>query len=443
MLALLGLGVEAVRPVGWSLDVALLLAGVVDCLRTPSPRRLGVARRLPDRVGLTQDLERVVEVEPGLAEGLRLEVREAFPAEFQVTARTHAGEVGAAPEPGDPTGGPDSVRLGATDRRDGTTRLVRTYRGYRRGRHELGDLRLRLTGPLGLVQRQARLFGSQAVDVEPALLNLDSILKLAASERWQDLGVRRLRRRGGLTEFESLRDYVQGDDPRLVDWKAFARKGRPIVREYQEERGQELILLVDAGRRMGATTTLDARRGWTKLDHALDAALELAAVALQAGDRVGIAVFDRRLRVYVPPARGGRQFAKLREAVSAEPVSSLETDLARTLREVSVLHRRRATLVILSDVADPLTVPLQASALASGSRRHKLILATLDDPSLREVADGRLAARAAERAAAFALEEERRVALATLRRRGARVLDALPADSAGVLLTAWLEARRG
>lgn len=420
----------------------LLLAVLVDLARTPSPRRLAVARRLPERVGLTEDLERVVEVEPGAADGLLLELREAFPAEFEVARRTLPGDPRAEPAAGDPTGGPDEARLGASSERGGVTRLARTYRGHRRGRHELGDLRLRLTGPLGLIQRQARLYGRAAVDVEPALMNLDTILALAASERWQDLGVRRLRRHGGLTEFESLRDYVQGDDPRLVDWKAFARKGRPIVREYQEERGQELILLVDAGRRMGATTTLDARRGWTKLDHALDAALELGAVALQAGDRVGIAVFDRRLRGYVPPARGGRQFAKLREAVSAEEVSSQETDLARALREVSVLHRRRATIVILSDVADPLTVPLQATALASGSRRHKLILATLDDPALREVAEGRLSARPAERAAALALEEERRVALAALRRRGAQVLDALPADSAAVLLTAWLEARR-
>ena len=117
-----------------------------------------------------------------------------------------------------------------------------------------------------------------------------------------------------MTEFESLRDHVIGDDVRLVDWKAFAKRGRPIVRQFQEERGQELILLVDCGRRMAATPAEELPRargarvgvsaGATKLDHALDAALEMAAVALQEGDRVGMMAFDREPRVWVAPARG-------------------------------------------------------------------------------------------------------------------------------------------
>lgn len=441
----MGVVLARVRPLLWALDVAFVLALLVDFVRTPSPKLLQVGRSLPERAGLTTEFSRVVEIAPGVADGLHVELREEFSEHFEVVARTVDGVRGTDPASEDPTGGPDSAWLGESETRAdrGATRLVRVYRSHLRGVQQIGSLRLRLTGPLGLVQRQAPLHGSQRISIEPALANLDAILKLAASERWHDLGVRNLRRRGGLSEFESLRDYVQGDDPRLVDWKAFARKGRPIVREYQEERGQELIILVDAGRRMAATTATDERRGWTKLDHALDGALELAAVALQAGDRVGIAVFDHRLRCYIPPTKGQRQFGKLREAVFDELPSTLETDLARALREVSVLHRRRATLVVISDVADPLTVPLQRAALSAGSRRHSLIFASLDDPSMREVLEGRSDARDAERAAAFALEQERHVALAGLRRSGARVLDTLPAESAGTLLTAWLDARRG
>jgi uncharacterized protein (DUF58 family) len=428
--------VEGLRPLLLVLDLVFILACLVDFWRIPSPKRLSIGRSLPERAGLSVEFDRVVEIEGGLAAGLEVEVREVFSPHFQVVARTAPSGFPASPATDDPTGGPDRLRL-----REGKTRVVRRYLSTVRGVAELGDLRLRLTGALGLIQRQGRFFASQSISIEPALSGLARTLRLAASERWHDLGVRRLRRKGGLTEFESLRDYVHGDDPRLIDWKAFARRGRPIVRDYREERGQELIVLVDGGRRMGATTATGAARGWTKLDHALDAALELCAVALQAGDRVGIAVFDRTLRGYVPPAKGNRQLGRLRETVSHALPRPLESDLARILREISVLHRRRATLVILSDVADPLSVDRQCRALGSGSKRHRIVLATLDDPSLRAVVDGSEPADPAERAEAFALDEERRVARAMLRRTGVRVLDTLPAESAGPLLAAWLDAR--
>jgi uncharacterized protein (DUF58 family) len=420
----------------------LVFAVVFDFLRTPSPRSLVVARRAPERVGLGHAFERVVQVRSDAAGGLELELREEFASSFEVVGRTLDG-VSAPPVMGDPTGGPDVARLD-----DEVTRLVRSYRPRLRGMRKLGALRLRLRGPLGLVRRQASLYGTQSIAIDPPLAGLDRILRLAASERWQDLGVRRLARRGGLTEFESLREYVQGDDLHLVDWKAFARRGSPIVREYQEERGQELIVLLDGGRRMGATCGVGDQWGWCKLDHAIDTGLQLAAVALQAGDRVGVAVFDRGLRTYVPPRKGSRQLGRLKESVFGELPTSEESDLARALRELAVRHRRRALVLIVSDVADPLSIEHQRRALSAGSRRHQLVLATLDDPALRAVLEGPamsagVSAPPAERAVAFAMERERREALGRLSRSGAQVLNTLPAEAAGPLLGAWLDARRG
>jgi len=433
-------------------DGLVVLACLFDWLATPAPGGLAVARRLPERAGLSADFERVLLVEVGRAGGLALEVREEFSEALEVRAITRR-EGGASaepsapdlgdpdlvdPDPGDPTGGPDRLRLPAS----GTAEVRRVYRSSRRGWSFLGHMRLRLCGPLGLVQRQARLAGRGEIAIEPPLANLSSTLRLAASERWRDLGVRRLRRRGGLTEFESLREYVHGDDLRLVDWKAFARRGRPMVREYQEEHGQELILLVDCGRRMGATAVLGPGRGWTKLDFALDAALQLAAVALSKGDRVGILTFDAGVRAFVPPARGALQLARLKQAVFGEQASARESDTTRALREVGVRHRRRATLVVLSDVADPLSTEAQVRALETGARHHRVVFAGLDDPELRAVAEGRLEARAGVRAEALQLARERARGLAVLRRSGARVLDALPAEAAAPLLAAWLDLRR-
>ena len=501
---------------------------------------------------------------------LRAEVRGATGDSPDVASRTKSElpRGFAAPDAEDPSGGPDVTIVPSS----GPIDLVRVYRSARRGVHELGDMRLRLRGSLGLVARQSRLRGAQRVHIEPPLLNLKRTLMLSASERWRDLGLRHLRRRGGMMEFESLRDHVQGDDPRLVDWKAFAKRGKPIVRQFQEERGQEMILVVDCGRRMSATTesgaepvasmrddasgkhradvevsgkprtgghgsvevrtggdgssklrtgddasvaqrtgidasgehrmdgdafggrrssdesddhrtagdatgdrrtardasaehrsggdaagehrasgaALDPRRkwkprpvtGWTKLDHALDTGLQIAAVALQRGDRVGAMAFDSKVRAFVTPMRGSRQLERLRDALFALEASPLESDLERALRELALRHRRRALVLILSDVADPLSIERQRAALATGSRRHKILFATLDDPSLRAAAEGCTPVSAAVRAAACELQEERRQSLRRLARAGARVLDALPAEAAAPLLAAWLEARR-
>jgi uncharacterized protein (DUF58 family) len=424
-LSVLAVWMPALRHLVLGADALLVLLFVADFWATPRPDALSITRRLPERVGLSQPFTRNLHVEPdaaGRARGLELEV-------FEQVSEALELDRGAS-------------RFSARIPAAGILELPATYRGTRRGRSWLGQLRLRLTGPLGLVRRQARLAGRSTLRIQPALLQLSNTLALAASERWRDLGVRRLRRRGGLTEFESLREYVPGDDVRMVDWKATARRGRPIVRELQEERGQELILMVDCGRRMAAPGTAGDHSGWTKLDHALDAALQIAAVALQEGDRVGILAFDARVLTFVPPARGRGQFARLERAVFDRLPARVESDIEGALREVAVRHRRRAMLILISDVADPLSVEMQGRALAAGARHHRILFASLDDPDLRLVAEGEVAAEPRMRAAARALDLDRRQSLARLRRYGAQVVDALPAEGAGPVLAAWLDARR-
>lgn len=445
------------------LDLVFAATVVLDFLHTPRPDRLDVRRRLPARAGLGLDFVRTTRIDIGEefgAAGLRIELDEEFSSAFQVRARTWSVpgaqfERGVDSPPGtvvpladDPSGGPDGTILPAR----GPIDLVRVYRSNLRGLHGVSDMRVRLTSRLGLVQRSARLAGEKTIAIEPALLGLKKNLQLAASERWRDLGVRRVRRRGGMTEFESLRDHVHGDEVRTVDWKAFAKRGRPIVRQFQEERGQELILAIDCGRRMSATTAEDLRsklrggadvaRGASKLDHALDTALQIAAIALQQGDRVGCIAFDSSVRAWGPPQRGRAHLGVLRRAIFALEPSAAESDLDRVLREIGLRHRRRALVLILSDVADPFSVELQARALRAGSRRHRIVFAGLDDPVLRAVVDGRVESDGALRASALALAGERSASLKRLRSSGARVLDALPAEAAAPLIAAWLEARR-
>jgi len=415
----------------------VLVAGfVLDFVRIPGAGAIEVDRAIPARSGLSRDFRRGLGIYGVELAGRRVEVHERFPALFHVQRRTVDGAL-VAPAVDDPTGGPD---VGVASE-SGELELVRLYRSDVRGSFEFGDLRLVIRGRFGLAERSLRLAGTQPIAIEPALANLKNTLRLAASDRWQDLGVRLARRRGGETEFESLREYVHGDDVRRVDWKAFARRGKPMVRQYQVERGQELILLVDCGRRMRITTAHGKRRGWTKLDWALDAALELAAVALSKGDRVGTAAFDRGLTTYVAPAKASYQLTRLSQALFDLQPTEHDSDLERALRELATRHRRSATVILISDVADPLSVKAQRRALASASRRHRLVFAALDDPGLRVAADGE-GVTAPVRAAALELAEDRGRALRELATSGARVLDALPAEAAAPLLAAWLDERR-
>jgi len=420
----------------WGVDALLVLGFAFDYLRIPGSRQIEVERVLPERVGLSREFHRTLTVSGANLAGRRVEVHERFPELFTARGRSVGGQQ-VAVVPGDPTGGPD---VGVVPE-DGELVLTRSYRSDVRGSFDFGELRLLVRGELGLVDRSIRLSGTQSVAIEPALANLKNTLRLAASDRWQDLGVRLVRRRGGETEFESLREYVHGDELRRVDWKAFARRGKPMVRQYQVERGQELILLVDCGRRMRITTARGKRRGWTKLDWALDAALELAAVALSKGDRVGAAAFERGLTTYVAPAKASHQLTRLSQALFHLQPTDHDSDLERALRELAARHRRRATVILISDVADPYSVQTQRRALTSASRRHRLVFAALDDPGLRAAADGK-GVSTPVRAAALELAEDRGRALRELATSGARVLDALPAEAAAPLLAAWLDERR-
>ena len=420
------------RLVAMAIDALVFGLALIDLLRTPRPRELFLERTLPSRAGLSLDFVRRIRVEARgkRAAGLMLELDEEFGPDLEVRDPADAN---------DPSGGPQRARFPAT----GAIELTRKYRSRLRGVHRLGHVRVRVSSPWQLWWRQARLGGEQRIEIEPPLTGLSRTLQLAESERWRDPGVRKLRRRGGQSEFESLRELVQGDDLRLVDWKAFAKRGRPIVRQFQEERGQELILMFDAGRRMSATSAGGALGGWTKLDHALDAGLQIAAVALRQGDRVGALAFDSRVLRWIPPMRSSAQQERLRDALFDLEASSEETDLERALRELGLRHRRRAYVVILSDVADPLSIERQQRALRAASKRHKVLFAALDDPSLRAEAEGRGGGDALVRAAAIELVDERATSLRALASPGVRVLDALPAEAAAPLLAAWLSMRRG
>ncbi len=295
-----------------------------------------------------------------------------------------------------------------------------------RGDLRLGDVHLRLVGPLGLCARQVKVPAARSVKVYPDLtaLTREALALAVASDAPAE---RTLRRSAEGREFESLREYRTGDDYRTVDWKASARRGRTMVRVYQPERNQPVLLLLDCGRHMAGR--VDGRR---KLDHAVDAALRLAKVSLDAGDMVGVLAFASDVRAYLPPRKGREHLRLLTESLYRAEAALEESDYGRAYDFAFARSSRRSLVVLFTDLVDPdASGTLLARTLALRPR-HLPVVASLLDEDLQAAATHvpDSAQDAYARQAAARLEQDYQRTAITLRDAGALVVRA-PAKGFG------------
>lgn len=240
---------------------------------------------------------------------------------------------------------------------------------------------LRIVCPLGLVVRQVKLNTEQPVRVYPNVLALREFDLLKQKGQLRELGIRKSRMRGLGTEFESLREYGEGDDYRKVDWKASARRGKLIVRQFEQERNQPVILCIDVGRRM-----LSEVDGVTKLDHVLDSLLMLTHAAAVAGDFVGLLVYSDRVRRYIPPRKGRNQVGMIIEAIHDLVADPVESDPRAAFAYLATRWKRRSLIVAFSDVEAADEAKNLAASLGGMVNRHILLLARVADPRLQELA---------------------------------------------------------
>jgi uncharacterized protein (DUF58 family) len=260
---------------------------------------------------------------------------------------------------------------------------------------------------------------------------------LSLHQRLRDMGVRTLRRRGEGTSFANLRDYVVGDDPRHVDWKATARRRKLITREYSVEQGQTVIIAIDAGRMM--TQLSD---GTPRFEYALSAATLLADVAVQSRDQVGLLVFDDEVRAFVPPARGSEALERIRRALIPATATMAEPDYASAFRLLSERHRKRSLIVLFTDAIDPRASQALIAHTTRSAQRHVVVVVALRNDRLVQAAvpaDGASTTKLYESAAAEELVLAREEALARMRRAGVSVLDASPRAMAAAVINRYLE----
>jgi uncharacterized protein (DUF58 family) len=273
--------------------------------------------------------------------------------------------------------------------------------------------------------------------VAPSLAGVRRFRWLAVHQRLAAAGVRDARRRGEGRSFARLRDYVPGDDPRHIDWKATARRGHTITREFTIEQSQTVYVLVDAGRSM---TQLAG--DFSRFEYALSAALVLADVAATAGDRVGTMVFDDRIRALVPAQRGAAALQAMRNALVPVQPSLAEPDYATAFRSLAQRQRKRALIVLITDVLEPRAARALLAHLTRGISRHLAVVVALRNEALLAAAALPAAGGADavyESAAAAELLAERAMALQRMRDAGVVVLDVAPDAMAAAVVSQYLE----
>ena len=308
-----------------------------------------------------------------------------------------------------------------------------------RGKAHAGLLHLRVRGPWGLAWRQGKRDLPWDVIVYPSLKMAALRALPAQTQRRRDAGFRNMRRIGEGRLFESIKEWVPGDEIRSIDWKATARRGKLMSRQYEDERRQQVMMVIDAGRLL--TAEIDGR---PRLEAAIDAALDLAHSAVQHDDNIGLLVFADEVLQFVPPTRGRRALRQVLDALAAVEGRLVEPNYPAAFAYLAARNRKRALTVLFTDVVDRTASDAFVAHAGSLRARHLPLAVTLRDPGLERLATSRALTvdDAFQRAAAEELLEARDAALADLRSHGVLVLDVLPDGAARAVVEQYERLKR-
>ena len=375
LLTLLGVVPVALAP-GWTTLLGwaglVLLVVVVDVLVAASPRALELRRRPLGAVRQDEPVDtEVVLTNPGRRR-LRAVVRDAW----------------------QPSAGASPARQRLVVPGGASRRMVTSLRPSRRGDRRSPGLAVRSLGPLGVAGRQRSLDLPGRLRVLPPFRSRRHLPSRLARLRELD-GRSAVQIRGQGTEFDSLREYVVGDDVRSIDWRATARRSSVVVRTWRPERDRRVMIVIDASRTSAARVGDEPR-----LDAAMDAALLLAALASRAGDRVDLLLHDRRVLGRVEGASRTDLLPRMVEVMAPVEASLVEADWSLVAAQVRGRLTRRSLVVLLT--------PVEASSVDSGlvpvlaqlSQRHQVLVASVTDPELAQMAAGRGSSEAVHSAAA-------------------------------------------
>jgi len=338
-------------------DVALLVAAWVDARTSRLPEGVKIEREVVGRFHLGAETEVRIHVANHSTRSLRVRVKDEHPPEMSLAGGREA-----------------FLRVASRT----TATMIYGLTPPKRGRFTFGHVAVRNVSRVGLVWCAARVGATESVKVYPNIRRAREAELKALGERSLVAAQRRASWRGEGRDFESLREYVPGDELRHVSWSATARRGKMTTRQYQIERDQTVIIALDAGRLMTARFG-----GETKFDLAIHAALALMSAAARGGDHAGLMAFGRRVSAYVPPGRGREQTDAVLEALYAIEPEMIEPSYTRAFEFIAANCKRRALVVVLTDLVDEQGSRELLASLKLLRPRHLPLVATIGDRDLR------------------------------------------------------------
>ncbi len=340
-------------------DGALLLLAIIDARRSRLPTGVRIQREFNGRFAVGAETEVHIKIQNNTPRVIALVVKDEYPPQMKISGERSA-----------------LVRVEAQT----TAALVYGLTPPKRGRFEFGITAVRFLSQFNLAWCETTVGLPEAVKVYPNMRRAREAELKALGARSLVSAHRKTSWRGEGREFESLRDYVRGDELRHISWSATARRGKLTTRQYQIERDQTILIVLDAGRLMTARIEQES-----KLDSAVHATLALMSAAARAGDNAGLMVFGRRIKAYLPPNRGRDHMDAALEALHAVEPEMIEPSYSRAFEFVAANSKRRSLVVLLTDLVDEEGSKELLTSLRLLRPRHLPLVVTIADRDLKAV----------------------------------------------------------
>jgi uncharacterized protein (DUF58 family) len=352
-------GRPRLRWVALGYDIALIALAIIDARRSQLPKGVRITREFSGRFAVGAETSVSINVQNAQPHAVSLVIKDEYPPQMRLSGLRQAhmrveGQTSAA--------------------------LVYGLTPPKRGRFEFGQIAVRFLSRFNLVWCETRVGEALAVKVYPNMRRAREAELKALGARSLVASHRKTSWRGEGREFESLRDYVRGDELRHISWSATARRGKLTTRQYQIERDQTILIAIDGGRLMTARIEQE-----TKLDSAVHAALALMSAAARAGDNAGLLVFGRKIKSFLPPGRGHEHMDAALEALYSVEPEMIEPSYSRAFEFIAANSKRRSLVILLTDLVDEEGSKELLTSLRLLRPRHLPLVVTIADRDLKAV----------------------------------------------------------
>jgi uncharacterized protein (DUF58 family) len=410
-------GRPRLRWVALAYDVVLIILAIVDARRSQLPKTVRITREFAGRFAVGAETDVSINIQNAGAHAISVVVKDEYPPQMKLSGLREA-----------------HISVDAQT----SAALVYGLTPPRRGRFEFGQIAVRFLSRWNLVWCDTRAGEAVAVKVYPNMRRAREAELKALGARSLVASHRKTSWRGEGREFESLRDYVRGDELRHISWSATARRGKLTTRQYQIERDQTILIALDGGRLMTARIEQE-----TKLDSAVHAALALMSAAARAGDNAGLLVFGRKIKSFLPPSRGRDHMDAALEALYSVEPEMIEPSYSHAFEFIAAHSKRRSLVVLLTDLVDEEGSKELLTSLRLLRPRHLPLVVTIADRDLKAVVSTvPVDARALfTQSVAEEIMHLREAALRLVESQGGLALDVSAAALAPALLEKYLQVK--